>query len=974
MGRLSRAVIRGIGIPALLFLLFTAVTPPADMAGQKKIDASLYLESGKNFLDTGDLETARTYFLNAVERSLEEKDEDVRLESLLNLGLLDWLDDKKEPSVEQYQEALSVAEKLGRKSSEERARTALKIMDLVREGLEYQFNDRLEESSRILEKALELSRRMGSAYHELICLRKLSFNFYRDKVSSRFAELVKQSLNLARKLNLKEEALKALFNLGTFYFLKEDSINALIYNHEALKAARELGTASQIQGILSNMAVIYLNFGDFEKSGELLTELLEISKKKEPTHFDITVPNSLGMLFMEKALLTKEEPDYKQALRYFEDSHKIIEMPDDNESSIMSLNNTAIVHLAMGNASRAAVDLKAALEIAQKGSKNDAAGTLRNNLGYALLMEDNLTEAEEAFSLAMDIGNEILSKGIRFSAVSGLAEISGRRGDTQKAVAYYKEAIRIIDAARDPALLDVYQGGHIRRMGQVYENLMDIYWNRMRADPSSGLEKELFSLAEQAKAHAFLEYLKNANIPISGNGLDKIHPEEEKLLGVITGDIDRMDRSGLSESEREEIEARLLQTEEEYAALLSRLRRSGAHSLEPIISETKHLQYVQKRLLTRETALIEYFLGEIRSYVFLVTQDSIRVVPLPGRDDLTDSIKAYLKFLQNPSIQAQKSAPAARRLYGDLVSPIEKHIPSGVEHLLIIPDNILFSLPFETLLIPAEDHSDKDQFLIDRYAVSYMPSAASILYLRQQNLRPSFGKDLLVFAEPSYSIRSIEEKEGVQRNLGIFINLLERKGYSFNELPYTREEAERISRYFDRNRTDKYIKDEATEARFKRLDLKEYKIIHLACHGLLDERFPLRSALVFSLSDTAEDGLLKVSEIYGLKLNAEMVVLSACQTGQGKIEGNEGVLGIPRIFFYVGARSLVTTLWEINDRATALFMDYFYGYLKDGLSKAEALRRAKIKMARSSYSHPFYWGGYVLNGDYEAVISSQKTR
>jgi len=162
-----------------------------------------------------------------------------------------------------------------------------------------------------------------------------------------------------------------------------------------------------------------------------------------------------------------------------------------------------------------------------------------------------------------------------------------------------------------------------------------------------------------------------------------------------------------------------------------------------------------------------------------------------------------------------------------------------------------------------------------------------------------------------------------------------------------------------------YLRDKAKEEAVKDNSLKNFQIIHFACHSFLDEKFPFRSALVLTLdNDPREDGFLQAREIFTLKLNADLIVLSACQTGKGRIERGEGIFVLPRIFFYSGARSVLSTLWTINDKSTSKFMEYFYGYLLQGKNKAEALRSAKLKMINTQYPHPFYWAPFILNGVY----------
>ena len=164
-----------------------------------------------------------------------------------------------------------------------------------------------------------------------------------------------------------------------------------------------------------------------------------------------------------------------------------------------------------------------------------------------------------------------------------------------------------------------------------------------------------------------------------------------------------------------------------------------------------------------------------------------------------------------------------------------------------------------------------------------------------------------------------------------------------------------------------FVSANAQEEVVKKIALEDYQIIHFACHSLLDERFPFRSALILALNGDSEDGFLLVREIYNLRLSAEMIVLSACQTGKGRLENIEGVLGLPRIFFYCGARSVVSSLWKINDKSTTKFMSQFYKHISEGKSKPQALRLAKLYMIDNKYSHPFYWASFVLYGDGSAL-------
>jgi CHAT domain-containing protein len=232
------------------------------------------------------------------------------------------------------------------------------------------------------------------------------------------------------------------------------------------------------------------------------------------------------------------------------------------------------------------------------------------------------------------------------------------------------------------------------------------------------------------------------------------------------------------------------------------------------------------------------------------------------------------------------------------------------------------------------------------------------------------SKGLLAFGNPSYTFGKSSKGEKNKTNVEIMRELYLEEGFDFSPLPHSKKEILEISKYFPEKKREVYIEKKAKEETFKNVSLKDYQVIHFACHGFMAEKFPFRSALVLSLDeDPKEDGFLQVRELYNLRMKADLVVLSACQTGKGKMERGEGILGLPRIFFYMGARSVISTLWKITDESTAKFMDLFYQYLAEGNDKSQALRLAKLEMIDSKYSHPFYWAAFVLNGDYSSTLN-----
>ncbi len=324
-------------------------------------------------------------------------------------------------------------------------------------------------------------------------------------------------------------------------------------------------------------------------------------------------------------------------------------------------------------------------------------------------------------------------------------------------------------------------------------------------------------------------------------------------------------------------------------------------------------------------------------------------------------------MLSNPPKVEFNGILAAKRIYNELIFPAERKIENVISNLIITPDGILYYLPFETLVRSDNDRPKEECYLIKNYRISYAPSSSILLFLSRIQSENNNPKGLLAFGNPFFSLSAPKKQK--KQNIKVLKEGYMNTDFTFSLLPYSGREIIKISKYFPREKRDIFINKNAKEEVIKEVSLCNYKIIHFACHALVDEKFPFRSGLILSFDDDSkEDGFLQVREICSLKLNTDLVVLSACQTGKGKLENGEGILGFPRIFFYAGAKSILFSLWRINDKSTAFFMNYFYYYLSQENEKAQALRLAKLKMIESKFCHPFYWAAFVLNGDCNSTI------
>jgi len=432
----------------------------------------------------------------------------------------------------------------------------------------------------------------------------------------------------------------------------------------------------------------------------------------------------------------------------------------------------------------------------------------------------------------------------------------------------------------------------------------------------------------------------------------------------ISNTISHLTEPGLEEKQRKKLLARLEIEEEEYANLLNRVRTQKLENSRYEFPEIVSSDRFRERYLDTRTAILEYYLGEKLSVGIFLDKKQLVLKALPPRMEIENSLKAYLKMLSTSPDGRFMGIPAARRIYRELVFPFEDHVSPLIEHLIIVPDGILHYLPFETL-IKNDMKTSEHKYLIELYDISYAPSVSSLVHLMQKERPKKYAKALLAVGNPVYLLKGVKKSRHEDKHGDVLREIFLNDGFELSPLPYSRKEIRRVTRCFPKERVDILLDSQAREESIKNRPLEEYQIIHFACHGFLDEKTPMRSALVLTLDDNIEeDGFLQAREISNLSLSADLVVLSACQTGKGRLENAEGVLGLPRTFFYAGARSTISSLWKISDKSTSEIMPSFYRYLTAGKNKATALRLAKLEMLRSPYSHPFYWAAFVLNGDY----------
>ena len=541
-----------------------------------------------------------------------------------------------------------------------------------------------------------------------------------------------------------------------------------------------------------------------------------------------------------------------------------------------------------------------------------------------------------------------------------------------------------------------------------------------RNDPTAATGSSLrftaegFRIAEQGRARSLLDVLADGHAVISaGVPPDLIKRRSENLANqqLIGAQLTGVSIAGETPKQTfTELEAELERLAAEFESLENQIKAASPRLNSLVHTRSLTLDEVQRRVLDDETALLEYSLGEQSSYLWVITRQNAALFKLPAgstMDQLAMDLRAQLipPRLQRrnvgvdvPTTDQQRglglstAAPAtdtaafsraSHALYEVALAPAASMI--GNRRLVIVADGALNFVPFEALVTTDRggDYSSLD-YLIKTNKVSYAPSASVTAAVRDQ--KRAVGRNILLVADPVFSANDPRLQTGsaairaeVTRGLGLDSAVTDVNGpatqssgpLTLPRLAGTRIEAEQIGRLAKASgaQADLWLDLSANEDDLKTRDIQSYRVLHIATHGVLDAMRPQFSGLVLSLvgNKSDDDGFLRTGEVFNLRLGAPLVMLSACESGLGKVKRGEGVIGLSRAFMYAGATTVGVTLWSVADKPTAeLMTDFYQRLLGPNPSPSDAIREAQLAMiSGKKYSAPFYWAPFVLVGEWK---------
>lgn len=725
---------------------------------------------------------------------------------------------------------------------------------------------------------------------------------------------------------------------------------------------KDMPESLDVAHALHNLGRLAAMRGNLETADDYTLRALAIREKVAPGSLDVAVTlEALGMRAQNRGNLTAAEDYLRRALAIYQ-----AVIPEAPEVA-RTLANLGDVMRERGDLATAELQIKRALEMVEKLAPGsiDLAETL-DLLAGVHFQSQNWKEAESLTHRALAIYGKTFPEGSKYMmSLHRLGRILQRTNRQEKAAAAFENAVALFESQRARS----GESSDVRSLfATQYRGL---YHDYLAAQVGLGRLAEAFHSLERGRARGFLQLLAERDLTFASHLPEGLARDRRSLAAQY----DQI-QAGLAQLSPGQDDEKIKQLQEQLrglrarqAALINEIRKSSPRFASLQYPEPFDLAQAQAAL-DPGTVLLSYSLGEDRSYLFVVEASAgpdsgLSVFTLPvGEKDVREKVEVFRNLLQNPGASLEALRTQGQRLYQDLVEPAERQIRHA-ERLLISPDGPLHSLSFAALI-------RQNRYLIDWKPIYTVLSAtvwAEIKGRRRELLKP---EEVLVAAlgDPVYSHLPVEPRDTTEALQTADVRaVIRQRKLSLAPLESTRDEVLGISATFPKTRL--FLGPEATEEKAKAI-APQAQILHFACHGLLDERFPLNSGLALTFPDHPiegqDNGLLQAWEIFEqVRLDADLVTLSACDSGLGQEMGGEGLVGLVRAFQFAGARSVLASLWSVADDSTALLMKRFYTYLRQGQTKDEALRAAQLDLIRSEkseLSHPYHWAGFALYGDW----------
>ncbi|MEM8641584.1 MAG: CHAT domain-containing protein [Cyanobacteria bacterium P01_G01_bin.54] len=774
----------------------------------------------------------------------------------------------------------------------------------------------------------------------------------RERAWEQALESYNQALQIYQEVGDRHGEAYVLRGISRLYRDRGQRGVAASYAHQArlISGIVQLDHRRSDTIILNDLDGLQSDRGNQQRALDYYSETLSIAREIEDWRAEAIALQNIGRIYHHR-------DEQQQALDYYDQALTLLRRVEDWRSEAITLDNIGQSHNALGNEQQAIEFFNQALALRRTvGDRNGEAITLWN------------------------IANAQRSQGQLTTALTNI-----------------QAAIALIERLRSLTPPGELRQTYFATVQGYYQFQLNLLVELQQQNPNSpeNYAAQAFQISESIRARTLIEQLSEANLDIRQGVPPNLLSQEQDLIQQLNAAEQQritLLKGNYSNAQLNVIKTKINQTLQDLKDTESHIRQQSPAYAQLKFPAPLTLEDVQNKILNDDTLLLEYALGERQSYLFLASKSGLQIFTLPAQADIEAAVEVYRNQLQDRTFTDISQGQALSEM---LLGPVAHQL--GNKRLLIVSNGKLQLLPFSALPVPvgavtaqnsypkevsaaggiAQALPEETQPLLTNHEIIALPSATSLAVQRQtwQN-RETAPKQLAIFADPVF--QKNDRRLGDNANTSTvgdlsqsqYLDALTRAGCTtFSRLPYTAAEAKQILEFVPDAQEFSALGFAANYAAITDPDLSQYQILHLATHGCIQDDARL-SGLALSFyqenGEPTENNRLNLQDIYNLELNAELVVLSACQTGIGENVAGEGVVGLTSGFLYAGVKRVVVSLWNVNDQATAVLMSGYYQQMLDGgRDPNQALRQAQLALWNGNeYRAPFYWAAFTIQGEF----------
>lgn len=799
-----------------------------------------------------------------------------------------------------------------------------------------------------------------------------------------------QALDLWRAAGDRRGEARTMIYLGHLYSMRAEKQEALGMYEQAGKLLRPTGDKVSEASLLSGMAYLYDEFGDWEKALRYRKEQLSLLRE---VNFRLEHASALRQV----GELTHSLGRSQEALEYLRQARSAFLEMKERRREAHVLRDIGVIYESQGRTTQALAFYKLARSLSHAQGDRRWEALALNNMGEIHRRLGKRRLALMEFDRALRLSRAAEDRAGESLTQFNLAHLKRDIGRLAEARAHIESSLDLVELLRARVASTDLRTTLAAAVRQRYEFYVALLMQMHGRHPASGNDALALQASERARARGLLDLLGEARVDVHQGVSPELLEQRRELQQQLNVEAERLMRVAEGGNEATAIKARVDALLTRLQEVETRIRSSSPQYAALALPRPLGVKEIQQQVLDDDTLLLEYALGDQRSYLWAVTKTSLTSYELPKRAEVEKTSREVYDLLREPQHRQEglerQYWKKASKLSQMILGPVAKHLRT--KRLLIVPEGALQYIPFSALPAPefshgrarAKDESRTDDLipLVERYEVVSMPSASALAALRSEtSQRKRAERSVAVFADPVFEqddmrvLTARKQRETAAKEVSQMAELRRTLrdfdesggGFKLPRLYSSKDEAEAILELVPAKDRMKVSGFEANRTSVMSSELSKYRIVHFATHGLLNSEHPELSGIVLSLFDQQgqpQNGFLRLYDIYNLKLPADLVVLSACRTALGKEVKGEGLIGLTRGFMYAGSARVVASLWKVDDEATAEFMKMFYQQmLKKGEAPAAALREAQREFRQNKrWNSPFYWSAFMLQGEWK---------